>query len=110
MDMKKFYSRVREVEAAITGRDAVVVSEATPDGGVPGVMSEAPRAAAARLVAEGRARLATPEESDEYRANVVAEFQRAEEIRRRSKPTFTVLSEGEMETLQSALMSRKRQG
>ncbi len=108
MDMKKFYSRVRELEAAISGRDAVIISEATPDGGRAGVYSEVPRCAAARLVAEGRARLATAEEAESYRAKITSEFQRAEEQKKLNRPTFTVLSDEELETLHSALKGRKR--
>lgn len=108
MDMRKFYSHVRDVEASIPGRDAVVVSLATPDGGVAGVVQEVPRSAAARLVAEGRARLATQEEAESHRAQIASAFQKAEEARRLAKPTFALLSDEELQTLQSALKGRKR--
>jgi hypothetical protein len=63
MDLKVYYKKIRETASTIPEEFAVVVSKESPDGGKAGVMSEVTRQQAARLVVEGRARLATKEES-----------------------------------------------
>ena len=66
MDLRVFYQKVREIQRTIATPFAVVVSEATADGGKAGVLSEVSREAAARLVVEKRARLATGSELAEF--------------------------------------------
>jgi len=66
MDVRIFFQKVRQIEAAIIRPHAVVMSLDTPDGGKAGVMTEVSRLAAARLVAENKARLASEEESNEF--------------------------------------------
>jgi hypothetical protein len=67
VDLRSYYKKVREAEATLTGNEAVLVSLATSEGGKEGVRTEAPCAIAARLIAEGRARIATEEEAAEFR-------------------------------------------
>lgn len=66
MDLRAFFQLIREVEKQIVGDYAVVMSMATPDGGKAGVLTEVSRTAAARLVTEQRARLATTAENEQY--------------------------------------------
>ena len=66
MDLRVYYSKVREAEAALTEEHPVMISLATSEGGKAGVPTETPRHVAAKLIAEGRARLATGEESDRF--------------------------------------------
>ena len=49
-----------------TGEHIVMVSLETSEGGKAGVRTEVPRAIAAKLIAEGRARVATEEEAHEF--------------------------------------------
>ena len=74
MDLRGYYKKLREMESGIAEMDVYVVSEATPDGGVSGVITQAPRRVACQLVLEGKARMATKAE--------VAGFESAEKIRR----------------------------
>ena len=67
MDLRAYYKKVREAEATLTDDHIVVVSFTTPEGGREGVRTEAPRSIAARIIAEGRGRAATAEESVEFR-------------------------------------------
>ena len=67
MDLRVYYGKVREAEAALTEEHPVMVSLATSEGGKAGVRTEVPRHIAARLLAEGRARVATPAEAGEFR-------------------------------------------
>ncbi len=70
MDLRKFYQRIRGIEAEVHGDFAVIVSRVTPDGGRAGVMCDVARAVAARLVAEEKADLATADEAEIFRAEV----------------------------------------
>ena len=58
MDLRAYYKKVREAEAQLTGDHIVLVSLATPEGGREGVYTEASRAVAAKMIAEGRSRVA----------------------------------------------------
>lgn len=66
MDLRSYYKKVREAEAALKGEHFVLVSLETSEGGKAGVLTEASRHTAARLIAESRARLATEEEAQEF--------------------------------------------
>jgi hypothetical protein len=66
MDLRSYYKRIRDTEESIDSDEVVIVSLATPEGGKPGVRTEAPRPIAARQIAEGRARLATDDEALEH--------------------------------------------
>lgn len=78
MDLRSYYRKVREAEAGLKGQDIVVVSLATSEGGREGVHTEAPRSVAAKLIAEGRARVATEEEACAFRDRLRAECERHE--------------------------------
>jgi hypothetical protein len=67
MDLKGYYRRLREKAAELSDGDQMVVSLATADGGVEGVVSEVPKTVACRLLVEGRARLASVEEAEAHR-------------------------------------------
>lgn len=110
MDLRDYYRKVREVEETIAEKDAVIVSEATPDGGRSGVMSEVPRAVAARMVAAGKARLATAEQAAVHIAALASDYREAEEARRMARPALAVLSEGELKYLTGALKKEKPKG
>jgi len=79
MDLKLYYRKIREIEAGLPDGDIVVVSQETPDGGREGVNSEVPRRLAARLLVEGKARLATEEEASLFRDAVHEANLRAQE-------------------------------
>jgi hypothetical protein len=79
MDLRSYYKKVREAEAALKGNESVLVSLATAEGGKDGVRTEAPRAVAARLIAEGRARAATEAEAAEFREGLRAAREKYEQ-------------------------------
>jgi len=66
MDLRSYYKKVRDAEATLTGEYVVMVSLETSEGGRAGVRTEVPRAVAAKLIAEVRARVATEEEAVEF--------------------------------------------
>lgn len=76
MDLRAYYKKVREAEATLTDEHVVMVSFATSEGGKDGVRTEVPRGIAARLLAEGRGRVATAEEASEFREQMRAAQER----------------------------------
>jgi hypothetical protein len=67
MDLRSYYKKVREADSTLKGNDIVLVSLATSEGGREGVLTEAPRSVAAKLIAEQRARVATEAEAEGFR-------------------------------------------
>ncbi len=102
MDLKVYYQKLRQVEAGISAADVVVVSVETPDGGRAGVKTEVPRLVAARMLVDGKARLANAEEEAQYREKAAEARQAAEQAAAASKVQFTVLSEADMRLLRKA--------
>lgn len=85
MDLRSYYKKVRDAESTLKGDDIVVVSLATSEGGKEGVLTEAPRGVAAKLIAEARARVATETEAGEFREGLRAarvQYEREEAARR----------------------------
>ncbi|HWR50773.1 MAG TPA: hypothetical protein VN428_06680 [Bryobacteraceae bacterium] len=78
MDLKVFYRKLQDHEAQIAEPEVVVVSNETADGGKPGVHSEVRRRTAARMLTDGTARLATPEEAAAFRERAREARDRAE--------------------------------
>ena len=78
MDLLAYYEKIRKIESLIDAVFAVVTNRATPDGGRAGVMTELPRAGAARLIADGKADLANPEETARFRAEAEAKWKEAQ--------------------------------
>ena len=109
MDLKVFYQKLRQTEASIAEAHVGVVSLETPDGGRPGVGTEAPRSLAARMVVEGRARLATPEESAEFRAQAAEAKRAAEQAATASRIQIAVVSDSELKMLKSTLRPGRAQ-
>lgn len=72
MDVKQYYRKVREVASTLRGRDIFVISLETSDGGKPGVVSEVSRDTAAKLIVEGRAVVASDEETRAYLEQQIA--------------------------------------
>lgn len=95
MDLKAYYQKLRTMEGSITEPQAMIVSLATPDGGRAGVLTEAPRAIAAKMIVEGSARLATDEEVEGFRAQAAETRRLAEQAAVASRIQVTVVSESE---------------
>jgi hypothetical protein len=81
MDLRTFYQNIRRIAAEIAEDAVVIISRETSDGGRAGVKTEVPRALAARLIAEGKAELANPEEAAEFRAATEARWKEAQRER-----------------------------
>jgi hypothetical protein len=67
MDVRQYFSKIRQVEGSLQADYQIVVSLETSDGGKAGILSEVTRANAAKLIVEGRATVATEEQKEEFR-------------------------------------------
>lgn len=103
MDLKLYYQKVREVEASIGEDYPVIVSRETPDGGRAEVRNEVTRRVAARMIVEGKARLATREESEQYRMELAEARRQAEQAAAASRVQVTVIPEAELKALRNVL-------
>ena len=103
MDLRQYFQKLRSIEASIPGEHAIVVSFETPDGGREGQFSEVSRALAAKLVAQGKARLASKDEADEFLAAVRDANKAAEELSRREHVQLGVLHDADVALLRSVL-------
>lgn len=101
MDLKVYYQKLRQVEAAIPDPDVVVASLETSDGGRTGVLSEVARGVAAQMIVEGKARLATEEESVAFRARIAEARRAAEQLATAGRVQLTVLSEADLRALRA---------
>lgn len=95
MDLKTYYRRIRETEAAIAGETAVVISLETPDGGRAGLLTEVPRAVAARLIAQSAAELATDETAAAFREEMRARKTEEDARRAAARIQVSVISEAD---------------
>jgi 16S rRNA C1402 (ribose-2'-O) methylase RsmI len=107
MDLRAYYKKMRDVEAAITSEEVIVMSKATADGGVDGVLCEVSRATAARLIVEKRARLATSEEVVSYRKQSDEQARRADQECMARKVQVAVLSDADFRSLKDAQRKSK---
>ncbi len=66
MNLTSYYQKIHEFESSIVEPFVVLVSRATDDGGKEGLLTEVPKAVAARMLAEGRGRLASEEVARDF--------------------------------------------
>jgi hypothetical protein len=78
MDVKQYFRKLREIEAALLEEYPIVISLQTSDGGKPGLISEVSRFNAAKMIVEGCAVLATEEQKQQFRDQQAAERRAAE--------------------------------
>ena len=108
MDLRLFYQKLRKIEQEIADPHVLVVSHETSDGGRAGQKSEVSRANAAKLILEGRARLAGAEEVAEHRAAVEQARQESDQRAMAQKIQVNVVSEADFRTIKSASRPEKR--
>jgi hypothetical protein len=99
MDIKVYYQKLRRLEAEISEPEVVMVSLDTQDGGRAGVWCVVGRESAARLLLEGRARLATAEEGAAYRDQLAEAKRAAEQAAAAKRMQITVISEADLKAL-----------
>lgn len=110
MDLRQFFQKVRQIEESILGEDVVVVSLETSDGGKAGVVAQVKRSVAARLVVEGRARLADPAEAEKFHAEQRQARKTAEEQRKAERVQFTMIAADDLDVLRGSRKGSERAG
>ena len=91
MDLKAYFKKVRDLENAIPTAYVVIASQETPDGGQSGTLTEVSKALAARMIAEGRSRLATEEETASFLETHTEARQAAEALDAAQRMHFTLV-------------------
>ena len=59
MNLTSYFQRIREFDTSIVEPFVVLVSHETSDGGKEGLLTEVPKAVAAKMIADGRGHLAS---------------------------------------------------
>jgi hypothetical protein len=77
MDLHAYYQKLRKIEKEIQDEFPVVVSRETSDGGKRGLLTQVPRALAARLIADGNSELASAHEAAQFLAKAAEDWQAA---------------------------------
>ncbi|MBK9170637.1 MAG: hypothetical protein IPM24_24680 [Bryobacterales bacterium] len=102
MNLKVYYQKIAEVEGRIAEEYPVVVSLETADGGRAGVLSETTPRVAAKMVVDGRVRLASDEEAKEFRERLAEERRIAEQKATASRMHITVLTESDLRAIKGS--------
>lgn len=99
MDLRAYYQKIRELEESLTEVYPVMVSLETADGGNPGVRTEVSRGVAAKMIVEGKARLASADEKQVF-LDQKAEVKRiADQMEASERMQITVVSQSDLQTL-----------
>jgi hypothetical protein len=99
MNIRAYFQKVRDVEASIPGEIVRVVSLAGDDGSINGVITEVTRAAAAKLIVDQKARLATSEEVESLLAVHEEARRRIREEQAAQRVQVTILTESQAEAI-----------
>jgi hypothetical protein len=99
VDLRQYFRKLEQIEAAMIEAYQVVVSLETADGGKPGMISEVTRANAAKLLVEGRAVLASEEQKQQFLASQKAAKEAAEQLEAARRLQFAILSEADLARL-----------
>ena len=97
MDLRLYYQKIRDIEATIADEFPVVVSRETGDGGKSGTLTEVPRRVAAKMIVEGQARLAAPEQKQTFRESQAEAKRLFDQVDAASKIQVTVVSAAELD-------------
>jgi hypothetical protein len=96
VDLKQYFRKIREIEAGIGEPYPIVVSRETTDGGKAGMLVEVPRTVAAKMIADGRAVLASEEEKELYRLEQASAKQASEQTELARRIQVTILNEADL--------------
>lgn len=107
MDLREYYKTIRKVEESISEPFPIIVSLETENGGKAGVMTEVTRSLAAKMVVDRRARLATQEEAEQFRAAIQKQRAEAELQRMKEKVQLMMIPEEDLRALRGAAKAKK---
>src|SRR5690349_16872382 len=67
MNLRAYYQKIKDIELTLLEPFIIIASHETADGGKEGVLTEVPKQLAAKMIAEGRARVANEEAAKDFR-------------------------------------------
>lgn len=102
MDLRIYYSKIREQEAKIGSEFPIIISAETQDGGRAGIKTEVPRRVAAKMIVDGVARLARGPEADAFLADREAAVRAALEAVETTKLAVNIITSSGLERLKAA--------
>ena len=91
MDLRLYYQKIRQTESGIAFEFPIVISKETADGGKPGVLSEVPRAIAAKMVVDGSAEVAHGAQATAFRKAQAEAKKRADDLAEAAKVQIAVI-------------------
>ena len=109
MDLRVYFQKVKQIEENIEGAYAVIVSHETSDGGLPGMFTEVHKASAAKLVVEGKARMATIDETNAFQQAKVLAKDESDQAAQAGRVQLNLVSDSEMKAIKSALKGSKKE-
>lgn len=101
MNLRKYYEQVKTIRDGIPEAFVCVTSLATANGGRAGLVTQVDRELAARMIADGVARLSTAEETASYESENERGRTAAREEQLRNRLRITLVNEPEIETSRS---------
>jgi len=99
MDLRTYYQKIRDTEATIPAAFVVVESLQTDDGGKSGILVEVTRHLAAKMVAEGTAKLATADQAAAFQQAKAAALKAAQEAATAAKLEVTMVPSDDLKKL-----------
>jgi hypothetical protein len=108
MDLRQFFKKIRDVEDGIVDQFPLVASLETGDGGKSGVVSEVPRCQAARMIVEGKARLASEEEKQVYIEQAAASRKHFDELEAAKRAHMVFIASPEPPPQQAPVRTPKK--
>jgi len=102
MDMRAYYQKIRDAAAGIEEPYPIVMSLATGDGGKAGTPIEVTRQLAAKMMVEGSAQLANPEEARRFREGQIEAKRLADQAAAAARVQLTVLTTDDLNRLKDS--------
>ncbi len=102
MNLRAYYQKIRETEVKLKEPFVVLCSHATPDGGREGSLTEAPRALAAQMIADGRARAADEADAKAFRKKNELAKEQAEQEAAGRRMQVTLVPTSELKAMKNA--------
>ncbi len=107
MDLRVFYQKIRKLEKELNGDYVVLVSNETGDGGRSGQTVEVAKPLAARMIVEGRARLATPDECKTRQKALERAVEAAQRRELVEKAHVRLMSDADIDALRASVKPSK---
>ena len=107
MDLRVYFNKLKQMESLIEAAYVLVISHETPDGGRPGVATEVVREVAAKLIVEGKARLAAPEETAAFNESKAKAKEDIDRSALADRVQLTVVSDTDLKAIKNVLKTKK---